>query len=374
MKKYSPKLVYDYIHGNDITAYTLDELENDPTFMSMVIIMSKDKNFYQFAEDQVKQNHIFVKAIIKTFPSDQKFIISVADNYLSSNDAEINKIEILILLCEVIKDKQSEEYIRYNLILRIKYLNEKIKISIIKENAAKEPTLKKGLGEGYIILYDMFNHNKIVLDYYTTEMIKDILSEKKLEEEIHTTFKKPKELEKIQLKNYLINLISQKDQTLASYVSANPHLLETTIKTITKIQNNWLKYINQQEIKLYNNIYETIHTYLNYEQPESSTLFSEEELLYLLGEELNIIDLIKKHDKLDEEYYKSIKEEIEEHPKENYTFIEQKHYNTLKKKLQKVLEGSPIDDAYTINTKKQQSKIISFPNKIEVKDKITKKR
>ena len=60
--------------------------------------------------------------------------------------------------------------------------------------------------------------------------------------------------------------------------------------------------------------------------------------------------------------------------KENYTFIEQKHYNTLKKKLQKVLEGSPIDDAYTINTKKQQSKIISFPNKIEVKDKITKKR
>lgn len=374
MKKYSPKLVYDYIHGNDITAYTLDELENDPTFMSMVIIMSKDKNFYQFAEDQVKQNHIFVKAIIKTFPSDQKFIISVADNYLSSNDVEINKIEILILLCEVIKDKQSEEYIRYNLILRIKYLNEKIKISIIKENAAKEPTLKKELGEGYIILYDMFNHNKIVLDYYTTEMIKDILSEKKLEEEIHTTFKNPKELEKIQLKNYLINLISQKDQTLASYVSANPHLLETTIKTITKIQNNWLKYINQQEIKLYNNIYETIHTYLNYEQPESSTLFSEEELLYLLGEELNIIDLIKKYDKLDEEYCMSIKEEIEEHPKENYTFIEQKHYNTLKKKLQKVLEGSPIDDAYTINTKKQQGKIISFPNKIEVKDKITKKR
>lgn len=151
-------------------------------------------------------------------------------------------------------------------------------------------------------------------------------------------------------------------------------MLETTIKTITKIQNNWLKYINQQEIKLYNNIYETIHTYLNYEQPESSTLFSEEELLYLLGEELNIIDLIKKHDKLDEEYYMSIKEEIDEHPKENYTFIERKHYNTLKKKLQKVLEGSPIDDAYTINTKKQQSEIISFPNKIEVKDKITKKR
>ena len=47
--------------------------------------------------------------------------------------------------------KQSEEYIRYNLILRIKYLNEKIKISIIKENAAKEPTLKKGLGEGRLL-------------------------------------------------------------------------------------------------------------------------------------------------------------------------------------------------------------------------------
>ena len=50
-------------------------------------------------------------------------------------------------------------------------------------------------------------NNKIVLDYYTTEMIKDILSEKKLEEEIHTTFKNPKELEKIQLKNYLIKFV-----------------------------------------------------------------------------------------------------------------------------------------------------------------------
>ncbi|UKI27048.1 MAG: hypothetical protein L6V91_10275 [Bacilli bacterium] len=54
--------------------------------------------------------------------------------------------------------------------------------------------------------------------------------------------KTPKELEKNPIKkSYLINLISQKDQTLASYVSANPHLLETTTKTITKIQNNWLK-------------------------------------------------------------------------------------------------------------------------------------
>ena len=183
---------------------------------------------------------------------------------------------------------------------------------------------------------------------------------KKLEEEIHTTFKNPKELEKIQLKNYLINLISQKDQTLASYVSANPHLLETTTKTITKIQNNWLKYINQQEIKLYNNIYETIHTYLNYEQPESSTLFSEEELLYLLGEELNILDLIKKYDKLDEEYYRSLKEEIKEHPKEEYTFIEKKHYNNLKRIIENILLGEDPKDAYTLEEQQTKCEVIDL--------------
>lgn len=360
MKKYSPKLVYDYIHGNDITAYTLDELENDPTFMSMVIMMSKDKNFYQFAEDQVKQNSIFVKTIIRSFPSNQKFIISVVDNYLCSNDVESKKVEVLILLCNTIKDKQSEEYIRYSLILKTKYLKEKVKLVAIKEKVCQDPILKQELGEGYILLYDEFNHNKIILDYYTAEMIKDILSEKYLEETVHTDFNKPNNLSDIELRTYLINLLTRKDQALASYVSANPNLLEETIKTITKIKNNWTKYIDDKERKLYNSVYETIHTYLNYEEPESGTLFSEEEMLYLLGEELKIIDIIKKYDKLDEEYYMEIKEEIKEHPKEDYTFIEQKHYKKLKQKVQKALEGISIYDAYTLKEPSFNSKIIPF--------------
>ena len=83
-------------------------------------------------------------------------------------------------------------------------------------------------------------------------------------------------------------------------------------------------------------------------------------MLYLLGEELKIIDIIKKYDKLDEEYYMGIKEEIKEHPKEDYTFIEQKHYKKLKQKVQKALEGVSIYDAYTLKEPSFNSRIIPF--------------
>ena len=48
-KKYSKKLILDYISANDINEYTLDELENDYIFMIEVIKYTKDKKMYYFA-------------------------------------------------------------------------------------------------------------------------------------------------------------------------------------------------------------------------------------------------------------------------------------------------------------------------------------
>ena len=44
MGKYNNKLIEDYIQGNDIEGYNIDDLENDYDFMISVIVKSNDKN------------------------------------------------------------------------------------------------------------------------------------------------------------------------------------------------------------------------------------------------------------------------------------------------------------------------------------------
>ena len=43
---YSIKTVEAYIKGEDIEKYTIEELENDPTFMRMIVLATNDKNIY----------------------------------------------------------------------------------------------------------------------------------------------------------------------------------------------------------------------------------------------------------------------------------------------------------------------------------------
>lgn len=360
MEKYNRKIVYDYIYGNDIENYTLEELENDPIFMSKVILLSRDKNFYHYVEDSIKQDYSFVKSLLEAFPEDDKFLMNAVDTYLKSNDNELNKIEALVVLCSIIKNKNSEEYIKYKLILRAKYLKEKEELLAIKSVSTQDLELKKQVGEGFFFIYDRYNDNKIVLDYYTKEMIRDILSEKYLEERLHSDFKEAGELDTIAQRTYLINILSNYDSMLSSYVSANPSILNESLTIISKIQKNWNRYIDLRERELYENVYEIIHSYMNYEEPSSSMFFTEDEILYLLGKELNILDLIIKYDKLDKECYKDIIDVIEEHPKESYTFIEKKHYNNLKKAVQDVIKGIKHQDAYTLDKQELQSEIIDF--------------
>lgn len=360
MEKYNKKVVYDYIYGNDIENYTLEELENDPIFMSKVILLSKDKNFYNYVESSIKQDYFFVKSLLEAFPEDDKFLMNAVDMYLQSDDDELNKIEILVVLCDTIRDKNSENYIKYKLILRAKYLKEKQEILSIKNIYVQDLELKKQVGEGFFLMYDKYHANKIVLDYYAKEMIKDILPEKYLEELIHNDFKDANELDTVEKRTYLINILSNYDSALSSYISTNPSILSEFLTIMSKIQNNWKRYIDCKEREIYENVYETVHLYMNYEEPSSNMFFTEDEMLYLLGRELNILDLIKKYDKLDEECYKDIMNVIEEHQKENYTFIEKKHYNNLKKAVQKVINGTKPQDAYTLDKQEIQSEIIDF--------------
>ena len=71
MEKYNKELIMNYINGNDIGDYDLNELEDDKLFMTKVIEFSNDEKMYNFCSDNLKKNYEFIKYIILKF---KKFI------------------------------------------------------------------------------------------------------------------------------------------------------------------------------------------------------------------------------------------------------------------------------------------------------------
>ena len=81
-KEYNLKLIKDYVEGNDLEDYNIDELENDYEFMISVIKYTNDKNIYNLCSDEVKNNYEFVKFIINYFKNDIEFIDKISEQYL----------------------------------------------------------------------------------------------------------------------------------------------------------------------------------------------------------------------------------------------------------------------------------------------------
>ena len=139
MKKYNIETVYNYINGEDITDFTLEELESNTNFMIDVINVSNDKNFYNFTEDNVKTDYRFVKFIINKFKEDENLITVVADTYIENQDNEQNYIELLIIMCNLIKDKNSKNYKKYKFLLEVNHKSKRLQIELGKLKITKNP-------------------------------------------------------------------------------------------------------------------------------------------------------------------------------------------------------------------------------------------
>lgn len=98
-KRYNKKTILDYISGNDIDGFSIEELEDNPNFMADVMEFTADKRMYHFCSDNVKRNHDFVIRIIAKFKDDIDFITQIADNYVVENDENgLKQAEFNILM------------------------------------------------------------------------------------------------------------------------------------------------------------------------------------------------------------------------------------------------------------------------------------
>ena len=339
MEKYNKELIMNYISGNDIGDYDLNELEDDKLFMTKVIEFSNDEKMYNFCSENLKKDYEFIKYIILKFKNNIKFITSVADYFLDNTDYE--RVELSIIMSKLTERENGIN--QYNVLCDAIYSGKRLQIELYKLQNKNEELVNE-IGMGFLLIYDLYNHSEIILKFYAKKMIEDIFKEYDIELEkiLHNQFKRLDEINKQGLNNYMLKFIETYDPMLASYASAHLDVLLPFRENIIEVQKNWNKYNNECERENYNYMFEKVHEYME----EADSIFTEEYLIYYIGNKLGILEKIKKYDAISDELFGYIVEELSDEFVEDtfkVSFNERLHYKNVKDIIVNTLFSKNID-------------------------------
>ena len=344
--KYDKKLLFDYITGNEIAEYNIDDLENDCEFMISIINLTNDKRMYNLCSNNVKKNYDFVKYIINKFSNDIDFICNVADIYLENTNDELSRMELVFIMCDLTKEGDYDYHKKYEIIAQAIKVSKKVIIEMYKNATMKDSKFLDVIGMGFWFIFDEYNESDVILNYFAKEYLVDIFYKdaSNLEKMIHTDFKIAKELDEYGVKNYLLNCIMINDYNLYIYIVSHLELLDIYIKKVDGIISRWEIYLSLEEYDRYNKMFNNLHNYIV--ENEGKLGFNETQILYFIGREIGILDKLKKYDYLDVSYIDDMLEDIGI-DKENMSFVDLRHYCNIKKiiveSLNDVKEEKQVD-------------------------------
>lgn len=357
MKKYSRELIINYINGNDIEEYDINELENDKLFMKKVIYFSNDEKMYKLCSDELKKDYEFVKYIVLKFQNNIDFITTVADYFLDNSDNELERTELVLIM------KDLTQNIKYQFMSKVIYEGKRLEIDLCKLKL-KDERVSSEIGMGFIYIFDLYNSSDLVLKFYAENIIEDILNEYDidLEEMLHNNFKTAEKVNEYGLNNFMIKLISLYDQMLASYLQAHLDLLLPIKNKIIKVQKDWNKYEEKKERKRYNMMLERVHNYMK----DANSIFGETELVYYIANKLGVVEKLLKYDRISEEVFDYIRENLsDEYFKDvcKISFTDRMHYHNVKKIMTNILfkkDFETSEDSVGTDTKNKKCKVLKI--------------
>lgn len=330
---YSIKTVEAYIKGEDIEKYTIEELENDPTFMRMIVLATNDKNIYNLCSEKVKLDYEFVKMMIKRFQMDLNFVCQVANYYLENSSNEGQNLELLIIMRGLTngKEEQEEQFIKYSLKLECFYSFHRIMASEVKkENKCEDKTSFNNIvGMGFFALLEDFGNSELVLNFFAKRFIGEILDTINLEKRLHQHFNNFEELEKKGINNYIIDLLNEFDTCLCNYVLSHSYLLEILRKKFFAIKKKWIYFdLRNRELKIDWIIY-YIQDYVK--KHEEDFRFPDCFIIGYIAANLNIPELKEYASDMDMEYMKIL------------NIKELNHLNIMLKTIRKIINNNVFE-------------------------------
>ena len=166
------ELVHNYINGLDTAPYDISELEDNPSFMKVVLLATKDPKMYEFCLEKVKTDYDFVISMLENFSNDFEFAKVVAGNYL-------NSLKVNPLSTDVSEENLSNRMKAMEVNILVDSIKSDINIfsvqarviaaeeierarSIAKHNKDK---FGNDLGLGFIFILKQYGSSKIITDY-----------------------------------------------------------------------------------------------------------------------------------------------------------------------------------------------------------------
>ena len=288
MKKYSRKLLSDYLLGKSIDDYDIDELESNPEFIKEIIDFSNNKSMYNLCDDELKKNFNLMKFLVLKFKDDEQFIKKIARDFSNCSDNETDIFEINIIVSELVKIDY-ENIAENDSFIDAKVMFHLLNLSYMSEMKGEEDyDVINFLQMGFICFKETYEGRKTIIDYIAKEMVSLILTKEglSLEELVHSKFKSKEKLEKVGTINFIINYIASYDSNLAEYLQANIKLIEPVKNDLDRIKDNFENYndIKREEM---------MYWIIEYVQKKSEDLcgyFSGTQLLEFIANDLKIAD------------------------------------------------------------------------------------
>ena len=358
MKKYSLKTIVDYVSGNEIYDYDIDDLENDSQFMMDVIDFTNDKNMYNLCPNIMKNNYSFILFMVNKFKNDLLFVNKIVKDFCEKSQDLFEQIEVRLALCSIAKSQDYDLYQENFLIVEALYGVMKYEV----DNAVLDDP---SLGEGFKLITYSFDFSELALNYFAKNFVEEIFSKYiKLDDFLHQHYNTYQEFEKSGVKSFIIKVLSRYDDELAAYVTQHIDVLDELIKKFERIKRNWNWYIENLKDKKYNMICDIVYNKL-YES-KSSHLVSGLELLFHFAEKYNFVDeIIEYRGFTREEYEEIIKESTLDTNDMDFELL--KTYYDIQKEVVKILKQhnpeEPDDYVKDEKAKVKTNTIIDFKTK-----------
>lgn len=280
-------IIKNYINGEDLGEYNVENLENDKNFMKNVIDYTDDYKIYNLCSDNLKKDYNFVKYLVYKFKDNFEFIKKVSDYYLNNTNNELNRKELCIIMENILPDKLAKDY---KVINNAQYLKDRIEFEMIN---CKKSSLEPLVGMGFSLIKEKYNDNNIILDYYVKNLINEITDEdNKLKIFLYEKFETENKMSKEDITNNILEFILGYDKILSLYICTHLNLIDNVITKAEKLQDKWYNEIEKiNENRIYE-MFDMIHEYIHI----SDSYLFETSTIYYIAKELGIENKI-------EEYY-----------------------------------------------------------------------
>ncbi len=313
-KRCNRKIVLDYINGNDIVGYELDELENNAAFMLDVMRVTMDKKMYNFCSEKLKHDYSFVRDVVELFADDDEFITQIVMDYINylGDSKDIKAMELMIIVTNILVKKRKYDLNSILFKTLAFFLVENTEIAAYLDSSL-DPASKKKMGLGFAIVVTDYGKSPIILDFYARKLLDTIFyhhPNRKFEEIIHHRFKTFEELKAYGIEKFIIDYVRLFDQTLASYLSFHLDAIESITNDILYLEGNWNNY-NESRLERKKCIF--LQDMERFIDDNHLSLNSYELLLFALRE-LNLLDILKviaKEDNIDDDEIGALTFDIE---------------------------------------------------------------